>query len=407
MPSPDNPKRKVSEHSHPLPVGDDQEVSARPGWRFPGRKRNRIGIIGCGIIGSSIAYHLARRGAAVILFEKLRPAAGVTENSFAWINSTWGKRSYHYYQLNRLGAKGWLHLDREWKGALNLQWTGSLSWSGDPEGARELQQQVAQHQVWGYPAYLIDPDELRSMEEQIVPGPVLAAAFCEYEGSVDPTHTTQVFLNKAQEHGARVERPCEVLGIDIRSGRLHGVHTTQGDFEVDTLVVAAGVYTAGLAAMAGLQVPLIDSPGLLAHTKPTSRLIQRVIRAPGVAMKQDPDGRIVTGAGFGGSPSTDTSRERGEQILAKAARFLPGIRDVELDRVTLGWRPYPRDDHPIVGFDAGAPDIYLAVMHSGITLAPIIGQLAALEILDDVRVEMLKYYRLSRFDEKKVARGEI
>ena len=69
----------------------------------------------------------------------------------------------------------------------------------------------------------------------------------------------------------------------------------------------------------------------------------------------------------------------------------------ELERVTLGWRPLPKDDHPVVGFVHRQSDVYLAVMHSGVTLAPLIGRLAAQEILDDVRVELLEPYRLERF----------
>ena len=78
-------------------------------------------------------------------------------------------------------------------------------------------------------------------------------------------------------------------------------------------------------------------------------------------------------------------------------RFLPALGTVDLDRVTLGWRPLPRDGHPVVGFPEGWPSIYLTVMHSGMTLAPVIGRLAAVEILDQVQVDLLEHYRLTRF----------
>ena len=149
--------------------------------------------------------------------------------------------------------------------------------------------------------------------------------------------------------------------------------------------------------MAGLSVPLVDSPGMLAHTVSGSRLIDRVILSTGAHMKQKVDGRIVVGAGFEGSRGNDHSREAGERILDKAARFLPALGTVDLDRVTLGWRPLPKDGHPVVGFSEGCSSVYLTVMHSGMTLAPLVGRLAAVEILDRVQVELLEHYRLSRF----------
>ena len=185
---------------------------------------------------------------------------------------------------------------------MKVQWGGSLDWTADPGRARGIRERVAQSQRWGYPARLIDEEEFQKLEPNVVPGPVSAAYFSEEEGSIDPVRTTEVLLEHAQAEGARVEYPCEVNEIDLRWGRLRGVKTTKGDFELDVLVVAAGVDTPRLAAMAGLKVPLIGSRGVLAHAKPSARLIERVVLSPGAHMKQKLDGRLVAGMGFGATP---------------------------------------------------------------------------------------------------------
>ena len=77
------------------------------------------------------------------------------------------------------------------------------------------------------------------------------------------------------------------------------------------------------------------------------------------------------------------------------------LRDAGVERVTLGLRPMPADGHPVIGFPAGRRDIYITVMHSGVTLGPLVGRLAAAEILDGVRVEPLAPYRLERFTSKR------
>lgn len=372
-------------------------VSAFPGWGWKAASRNRIAVAGGGIVGSSIAYHLACRGAQVFLLEKARPASGATGNSFAWINANYDKQPRHYNDLNQLGMLAYRQLEEELEGNLQVQWGGGLSWTEDRQRSRTLKRSVKKHQEWGYSTQLIDEKMFKKLEPNIVPGLVLAAAYAKEEGSVNPKDANQSLLEKACQLGAQVEYPCEVTGLDIRSGRLHGVKTTQGDFETDVLVIACGVDTPGLAQMAGIDVPLVKSPGLLAYTKPTSRILQRVVRAPGVEMKQQLDGRIVTGAGDGGNLVSEKSDEEGEKALARAAPFVPQLKNTELEQVTVGWRPLPRDRHPVLGFAECCPDIYLAVMHSGVTLSPIVGRLAALEILDDVRVEMLEYYRVARF----------
>ncbi len=359
------------------------------------KRRKRIGIVGGGILGSSIAYHLARRGVEVILFEKTRPAAEATEKSFAWINATFGKPTGHYHVLNRYGTESWLHLDRTLEGRFDLQWNGGIFWRSGSDQAAELTRQVANHQALGYPSRLIDATELGHIEKNIVPGEILAAAYSEHEGSVDPVHATQILLDAAHSFGAAIHYPVEVISLETDSGQLEGVRTSAGDFHLDVLVIAAGADTPVLAAMAGLQVPLKKSSGMLAFTKPTARLIERVLHPNDISMIQQADGTVVIGSGF--AHVQDPSPEHGMKLIKKASQYLPALERVELEKTTLGWRPLPIDDLPIVGFDPSAPDVYLAVMHSGITLGPLMGELAALEIVDAVEVEILTPYRLSRF----------
>ena len=153
-----------------------------------------------------------------------------------------------------------------------------------------------------------------------------------------------------------------------------------------------------MAALAGVRLPLADSPGLLAHSVPVPRRLMRVVLAPTAHLVQRSDGRVVTGTDFGGGESWDASAAHGRALLAEAARYVPALAGVELDRVSVGWRPMPRDRLPAVGPASGASGVYLAVTHSGVTLAPILGRLAAAEILDGLRFGLLEAYRPSRFE---------
>ena len=374
-------------------------VSALPGFRLPWRAPRRVVVVGSGVVGSSIAYHLARRGAEVTVCEKEAPASGATSRSFAWINASAGKGPYHYHRLNRLSALAYRHLEAEVGGEFQVQWSGSLEWAEEVDDARTLRRNVARQQAWGYPIHLISDDDFKALEPGLEPGgPVLAAAWTREEGSIDPERATWALVEAARREGVRIEYPCEVTGIGLRWGSLQRVETSLGPLEADALVIAAGVDTPRLAAMAGLHVPLRDSPGLLAHSAPGPRVLGRVVLAPGGAMKQKLDGSIVVSGGFSGRPVSDDPGGQAEEIFHQAKELIPEAEGVGLVRHTIGWRPMPKDGFPVLGFSEGAPDVYVAVMHSGVTLAPLVGRLVASEILDGVQVEMLEPYRLSRFE---------
>lgn len=354
----------------------------------------RVVVAGGGIIGANIAYQLVTRGAEVTLVERAQPGAGATANSFAWINAK--KRPRDYFNLSRMGLQAWRQLDREFSGTLPLVWGGSVEWRADDTRGTELRAQIRDFRQWGYGVREIDAAGLRALEPRLVPGPLVAAAHWEDEAHIDPVGVTGMVVKKAQMNGARVEYPAEVTALELAGGRLRAVRTTKGDIEADVLVVACGTDTPRVAAMAGVRVPLKDAPGVLVHVRPAARLIDRVALAPMGNIKQKPDGRIVTGSDFA-SGGGDTSREAGERHLQRMASVLPELGKATVEKMTRGFRPMPADGFPIVGFAPGRPDVYVAVMHSGVTLGPLVGRLAATEILDGVRVDSLAAYRLERF----------
>ncbi len=371
--------------------------AAAPYLRADKIQKKQIVIAGGGILGASIAYHLARRGARVTLLEKLRPGAGATGNSFAWLNATFSKKPRNYFDLNLLGIAGWRRLQRELNGVLQIQWGGCVEWYPSGTDADALRNDVRNHQEWGYDTRLVSAPEFRTLLPGAVAGPMAAAAFSAQEGTVDPLHAVNVLIKAAEGLGVRVIFPCEVASLEIFAGRIAAVETTRGRIDADVFVLACGLESPFLARKAGLEVPLHSTPGVLAHTAPAARVLERIALAPGAHMKQNPDGRIVTGMEFGGALSSNKSAARGREMLREATRFLPALKNAPLERVTLGWRVLPKDEFPIVGFDNRCPNLYLAAMHSGVTLAPIIGQFAATEILDGASVQLLAPYRLSRF----------
>ena len=337
----------------------------------------RIGVVGAGIVGASIAYHLACRGAKVTIFEAERPGAGASGKSFGWLNATFSKRPRAYYELSMLGMAGWHRLERELPGAFEAQWGGSVMWSAQ---ADELRDGVRNHREWGYATRLISPGEMDTLLPGMSFGDVQAACFSEPEGALDAERAVRVLIEAAQKRGAEL-RQCEVTALDI----------------ADTVVLACGVDTPRLAALAGVRVPLKEAPGMLVHTEPLPQVTNRVVVAPDVHFRQGVDGRFVIGGQMVAGAGTAESAERrdGQQILATPARYVPELRDAAIERVTLGRRVMPEDEYPIVGFVR--PNLYIAVMHSAVTLAPVIGELAALEILDGLRCPEFEPYRVERF----------
>jgi glycine/D-amino acid oxidase-like deaminating enzyme len=357
--------------------------------RYP---MKHIVIAGAGILGASLAYHLVKRGARVTMIEAQHPAAGATGKSFGWLNATFSKRPRSYFDFSMLGIAGWHRLEQELNGALEVQWGGSVAWFPPGPDAEQLRADAQHHRQWGYAARLVDETELRRLMPHVSAGPIGAACHSEPEGAVDPIHAVTVLLAHACQFGAEVRYPCQVTGFD------RAVHTSQGAIEADTIVLVSGVNSPQLAQLAGVKIPLKDAPGVLVHTTPQRPLIDRIVQAPGAHFRQKLDGRIIIGGQIvAGAGTATTDIADSQEIFREASRYLPALADAAIEQVTLGYRVMPADEYPIIGFADARPNLYVAATHSGVTLAPVIGELAAIEILDGTPQPQLAPYRPSRF----------
>lgn len=351
----------------------------------------KIIVVGAGIIGASIAYHLARRGAEVVILDKTGPAAEATGKSFAWINANHAADDV-YHRLRYQSLAEYHRLDGELKGALGLQWGGSLCFD---TGRDDQEERLARFQALGYAVEAVSHNQFRDLEPNYEKPPEHALHLA-LEGCIQPIRATSALIDAATAFGARVIYGGRVKKLRRDGDRLLGLSTEWSDLAAKAVILAAGTGAADLLATIGVDLPMDDKPGVMLYSKPVEPVLDHVIWGDRIHIKQQDDGRLVVGEIFSADgPGWDPSKIA-EEMLTEVRACLPGI-DIDIERVTVGLRPIPKDGMPIVGHVRGVENLYVAVMHSGITLAPIMGRMTAGEILDDIRFEALSPYRPDRF----------
>ena len=367
---------------------------------------DRIVVVGAGIVGSSIAYHLTKMGAEVTLIERDRPAAHASGRSFAWINASYPKKPYSYHHLSQLSLLAYHRLETEID--IDVRWGGSLEWFASQENQKMLAQEIEIQQGYGVPVQMISGEQAHELEPNVEFDKNASIAFSKLDGAVDAVGVVDKFLRKTINLGGQVLYPVTYKSLKVVGNKIVAVRTSVGEIETDQVVFACGVDTDELLK---INVLKISRPGIILRTQPMKKVIDRVIVAPGVHIHQQHDGKVVIGEQAGvpishlnrlamkpeSFPSAAFEMQHGERILAIAQKFVPQLETIELEQVVIGWRPLPHDERPVVGHVKNIPGAYLATMHSGVTLAPIIGELVAMELLDGTETNLLTDFRPKRF----------
>ena len=371
-------------------------------------------VIGGGVIGASIAYHLAKRKIRAVLLEKGDPAGG-SSGACGGTVFLQTKSPGPNLKLALASADRFRHLEAELAADIEYDNRGGLIVIEREEERETLAHLVDRQQKAGLDVRLLDRQQARDLEPALSPA-ILGAAFSPVDSQVSPWHLTFAFIKAARGHGARVHTGTRVIGIRLSSHRVQSVATDNGEIATETVVNAAGVHAPRIAALVDLNVPIEPRRGQLVVTESTGPLISRcMLSAQYIAAKFYPDlarkgggvsieptahGNFVLGSTreFAGFDKRVTPAGI-QHIAANVAAILPALKRMKFIRVFAGLRPYTPDGLPILGRVAGPDGFVMAAGHEGdgIALAPITGELIADLIVDDRTRFSLEDYKLDRF----------
>ena len=349
-------------------------------------------IVGAGIIGSSISYELSKRGVKVTLIDKNVPGSACSGSSFSWINATYPKKPYSYNLFSQLGINAFHIIQREL--SLDIKWNGSLEWSLSIEDQEKLIESV--NELQSYPKYTptsvigykkakkLDPYVDFKGNENII--------FSKADGAIDPKDAISKMINAIKKNGGSVLYPCEFEKIIESNDSFSKIKTSMGILKSENVIFCNGIDIDKSFNVNFLKKP---RPGVIIKTKPQKSLINSVVYGPKIHAHQQTNGQIIIGEQIT-APIKENSRDHLKRINRHFKNMVKGASDLNPLEILVGWRPIPKDNLPIIGRFKNK-SVYVAVMHSGISLAAIVGNLVSQEIVDEVDSLLLKDFRPSRF----------
>ncbi|UXY31100.1 NAD(P)/FAD-dependent oxidoreductase [Streptomyces sp. HUAS TT20] len=231
----------------------------------------RVVIIGGGVMGTSIAYHLASAGVRdVVLVERDELAAGSTSKAAGGVRAQFSDELNIQLGARSLEAFGRFEEDTGYD--IGLHRVGYLFLLSTPEEVASFEQGVRLQNALGVPSRLITPGEARRLSPLITTDGLLAAAWSPDDGHCTPESVVHGYAAAARAHGARILRHTEVTGIELHGPGITAVTTTLGRIATDTVICAAGAWSRAVGAMAGVDLPVEPLRRQIAVTEPVPGL---------------------------------------------------------------------------------------------------------------------------------------
>ena len=367
-------------------------------------------VIGSGVIGSSIAYHLARQGRRVLVVDRSRPAS-VPAASWA---SAGGVRRQGRDPAEALLAiesiSRWPSLTEELGANLGYQQGGNL-YVGEGDAEAEIVAQFVTRQIAnGFTdVRLLDTRETHEVAPALSET-VTAASYSPQDGQADPVLTTRAFAAAAERHGAITWHETATLSLIVEGGAVKGVRTSREDVLADAVVLAAGVWTDELAQTAGLSLPIRTRvPQILISSPARPGTLLPVLGSAGrrLSLKQLPTGEFMLGGGWPGVAAEDrrSFTMLDESIAggwAAGVGIVPAVGEQTIIRKWCGLEAETLDHIPLIGPISGLPGLTVAVGFSGhgFAIAPAVGRCVADQLAGRPTPELagLDPGRTARFD---------
>jgi sarcosine oxidase subunit beta len=346
-------------------------------------------VVGGGIVGCSIAYHLAEQ-ARVLVLER----AAIAEQPAASWASAGGVRRQGRHAAEALLAQQaierWPTLGEELGADLHYRQGGQLLFAESEAEVEQLQAFVAlQHRHGFHDVRLADRAECRALAPHVSER-VLAASYSPADGQADPPHTTRAFAEAARRRGATIQTGARVQALATNADRVSGVHTAGGFVGAAQVVVAAGAWSMPLLETLGLRFAAQPAAYQMLLSSPAEPgLLCQVIGSLGraLSLKQRDDGAFLLGGGWPGDVSAggDSYAMRDESVAGNwqtASELFPALAACTIASSWCGIEAESADAIPFIG-PAGPQGLYVAFGFSGhgFAIAPEVGRQVAAELL--------------------------
>jgi sarcosine oxidase subunit beta len=369
-------------------------------------------IVGGGIHGASLAFHLTQKGLKPIVLEKEFIASGATGRSSGLVRM--------HYDLEPESRLAWISFNYfcNWEdlvgGASGFKRTGFMQFI-EPDAIENLKANVLMHQKIGIPSLLITGDDVGRLAPSFYREDIEMAAYEPESGYADPSSCTGAFLESAREGGAQLIQDCEVLEMIVEGDKISGVKTSRGKFFAPVVVNAAGAWAGKIAAKVGLEFPIdtwrhdtmfIRRPDTLKSEHPT------VIDFPNsMYFRPETGGLTLVGLEddnpIGEAPETDSDKAKPgfvERAIERICKRIPGMDQGSLHSAHGGYDGITPDQRAILGA-AGPEGFYLDCGFSGtgFKIAPAVGACMAELIVDGES----KTLDIKPFNPQRFAEGDL
>jgi sarcosine oxidase, subunit beta len=328
-------------------------------------------IIGGGVVGCSIAYHLARRGQGdVVVLEREAVGSGTTSKAAGGIRSQFPTETEIRFSLEAIGA--FERFQEEFGVDIGYRRIGYLFLISDPEDLAGYHERMALQRRLGVDVREITAAEAKAIVPALHVDDLIAAVWGPTDGMAGPAEVTSGFARRARELGARIVEGVDVTAIAVERGRAGGVTTSRGSISTPIVINAAGPAAARVCRLAGVSIPVQPRRRHIFFTEPFPEIPGPVPlttdRASGFYFRKEMEQLLLSPGDvedIGEDFDVPVDRARIDETVEKALHRIP---IVEKARIAGGWaglRPLTPDDHAIIGWAPGVEGFFLAVGFGG------------------------------------------
>lgn len=356
-----------------------------------GRIDTDVAVIGAGVVGSTVAWELARSGVSVTVVDRHEPnvqASGANAGSlhvqllsfdFGAKAQAGGRPAAEVLRIAPVSIRLWKEIEALSGADFEMATPGGVMVGESEADMAFLAQKTALEKSYGIDSELIGANELRSLEPLIAPH-FTGAALCRDEGKINPLRATPAIVAMAKAAGARFETFAGVTGI-ARDGDRWRVETEAGTVFARRIVNCAGGWASRVAAMAARPIPVQGAPLQMIVTEPGPKMVKHLVAHASrhLSLKQADTGGLVIGGAWPASldPATGASHVEMASIEGNAwvaAHVLPAAARLRIVRVWAAMN-INIDGAPILGEMPGAPGFFNCVTSNGYSLAPVVARI--------------------------------